>query len=285
MSNDWRNDEEVQLAAHNLFLGVVPERSQELEALWIQYDLRFNVLEELTPDGTFILDAGQYRDIRFNHRAMRAFWLAGFIAWEGYRSIHSSLITGHLKLNQFDEMIDVLFDVLRRDDSAIVSMPKGIPEPGDYGGSVEHRIAGEISTMAVGWALLHEVRHIRHQREGTSGRDTPLERHAEELSCDEFATRFLLERTDEYASEHGEDSHLVRHKRELGIYFAMFALTLIKAKARKWGSSDSHPAIQIRIDAMINQIQRKGTRLSDAIARGAFRALWCRWPDAPGPFK
>lgn len=285
MSIDWRNDEEVQLAAHNLFLGVVPERSQELGELWIKYDLRFNVLEELTSDGSFIFDAGQYRDIRFNHRALRAFWLSGFIAWEGYRSIHSFLITETLDFHQFNEMVDVLFDILREDDSAIVSMPKGIPEPGKYAGPAEHKVAAELSTMAIGWAFLHEVRHIRHQREGTSRGDTHLEKHAEELSCDEFATRFLLDRADEYASEHGEDLHLVRSKRELGIYFAMFALTLIKAEAGKWGSSESHPAIQTRIDAMINQIQGNGTRLSDAIAHVAFGALWGRWPDAPGPFK
>ena len=183
MNTDWRDDEEVQQAARNLFVGVVPERREELEGFWEQYDLRFNVLEDLTEDGSFILDAGQYRNIRFNHRAMRAFWLAGFIAWEGYQSIHSYLTTGTKDFERFSEMIDVFYCILREDDSALVPMPKGIPDPGNYVELVEHRAAAELSTLAVGWALLHEVRHIRHQREGTSAAE--MHRHMQNMlrSC------------------------------------------------------------------------------------------------------
>lgn len=289
MSIDWRNDNEVQQAARNLFLGVVPERRNELEGLWGQCDLQFNVLEETTEDGSFILDAGQYRKIRFNHRAMRAFWLAGFIAWEGYRSIHSAFTAGTEDFRCFNEMIDVFFCLLEEDDSSLVLMPKAIPDPGNYVDLVEPRIAGELSTFAVGWAFLHEVRHIRHQREGTSANpDSPQEKRAEELSCDEFATRFMVDGVCDFASKQGSDPELpgrTRQKRELGIYFAMFALTLIKARARQWGDSDSHPAMQTRINAMISQVQGTGTRVSDAIAYAAFGALWSRWPDAPGPFK
>lgn len=287
MNTDWRNDEAVQQAAHNLFVGVVPERREELEGFWEQYDLQFNVLKDLTEDGSFILDAGQYKNIRFNHRAMRAFWLAGFIAWEGYQSIHSCLMTGTKDFQRFKGMIDVFFCILGEDDSALVPMPKGIPDPGNYVELVEHRAAAELSTLAVGWALLHEVRHIRHQREGTSAdRDAPPHvKYIEELSCDEFATRFLLERVSDFASEHGKDPELVRQKRELGIYFGLFALTLVKARSGHWGDSDTHPAIQTRINATINQIQGSGTRMSDAIAHVAFGALWSLWPEAPGPFK
>jgi hypothetical protein len=285
MNTDWRNDAEVQQAARSLFVGVIPERREELEGFWEKYDLRFNVLEEITEDGSFILDAGQYRDIRFNHRAMQAFWLAGFIAWEGYRAIHSYLTKGTKDFQRYNEMIDVFYCILRDDDSAHVPMPKGIPGPGNYAELIELRAAAELSTFAVGWALLHEVRHIRHQREGTSAalEAPPDAKRAEELSCDEFATRFMLERVREFAAEHEKDPELARHKRELGIYFAMFALTLIGTG--NWGDSATHPATQTRINALINQIQGTGTRMFDAIAHVAFVALRSRWPEAQGPFK
>jgi hypothetical protein len=35
------------------------------------------------PNDFFMLEAGLFKFIRFNHRAMRAFWLASFIASEG----------------------------------------------------------------------------------------------------------------------------------------------------------------------------------------------------------
>lgn len=96
------------------------------------------------------------------------------------------------------------------------------------------------------------MRHIRHQREGTSAalEAPPDAKRTEELSCDEFATRFMLERVREFAAQHEKDPELARHKRELGIYFAMFALTLMKN-----GNSDdsaTHPAIQTQINALIS---------------------------------
>ena len=60
---------------------------------------------------------------------MQAFWLAGFIAREGYQEIHSYLTKGTKDFQRFNEMIDVFYCILQDDDSAHVSMPKGIPDP------------------------------------------------------------------------------------------------------------------------------------------------------------
>jgi hypothetical protein len=49
----------------------------------------------------------------------------------------------------------------------------------------------------------------------------------EELSCDEFATRFLLQHVDLCARHESVELELVRQKRQLAIYFALFAMTLI----------------------------------------------------------
>jgi hypothetical protein len=65
MQDEWRNDEEVQVAAQTLFLGVVPERRADLQALWQQYNPRFNLLLDKTPDGLFVMEGGLYRDVNF----------------------------------------------------------------------------------------------------------------------------------------------------------------------------------------------------------------------------
>jgi hypothetical protein len=74
--------------------------------------------------------------------------------------------------------------------------------------------AEELATIAAGWALLHEVRHLQ-QQEGTSAdpfKADPTRRRAEELSCDDFATRFLLMDVESYARREGVEADLVRHK-------------------------------------------------------------------------
>ena len=280
-----RNDEEVQQVARSLFVGVAPERSQELEEFWHRYTPRFNFIEDNGPDGAFVMCAGAYREVYFDLRVMRAFWLAAFIAWEGYWSFNESLGRNMLR---FREMIDCFIEMRYADDPLTVALPEGVPELGVYeDGALQAkvRVAVDMANFAIGWALLHEVRHIKHQQDGTSADDdaSPVERRAEELSCNEFATRFILDQVEAYARSTNVPVADVRQKREIGIYFGAFALTLI-AKDR-WGESDTHPAVQTRIDAMLQQMGSYDTRMSDAIAHGAHTALWQIWPDAPGPFK
>ena len=288
MPDNVRSDAEVQKAAQNLFEGVVPERHHELSALWARYSPRFNLLTDAGPDGLFVLDAGLYREVRFNHRAMRAFWLAAYIAWEGYERIHELVTTDAANFDRFNEMVEIFFRLLKEDDPTSVKLPAGVPEPGVYPDRDDHtfgRAAAELATFAAGWAMLHEILHLQHQQEGTgTGPDAlAADQHAEELSCDEFATTFILERVNEYALSQSVSADQVRQKRQLGIYFAMFAMTLIGAG--HWEPSDSHPAMQARIDAAIKQMGNTGTAMSDAVAHAAFAGLWRQWPDAPGPFK
>jgi len=283
-----RNDSQVQDAARYLFEGLVPERKSELLDLWTHYSLRFNIMTDAGPDGLFVFDAGAYRDVRFNHRAMRAFWLASFIAWEGYRAVAEGYESNSIDLTRFHEMAETFAKVLKEDDPEAVALPEGIPEPGAYPdgkSSPQMRAAAELATFATGWALLHEVRHLKHQQDGTGAAigDPPEKWRAEEMSCDNYATKFLLDEVDAYALAEDVPAEKVRQKREIGIYFALFAMTLIGAG--HWTESDSHPAMEARIDAVMKEMGSDGTRPSDAIAHMAFVALWTVWPDAPGPFK
>ena len=114
MHGDARSDDEIQLAARCLFKGVVPERSAELIKLWKQYQPKFHLLSDAGPDGVFVMAAGRYRDVVFNHRALRAFWLAAFIAWEGYMRVHELATNGSADFDRFDHMVDIFSRILDR---------------------------------------------------------------------------------------------------------------------------------------------------------------------------
>ena len=288
MQYPWRSDAEVQEATLKLFEGVVPERESDLKALWGKYNPRFNIVMDAGSDGLCVMEAGAYRDVVFNHRAMRAFWLAAFIAWEAYLAIHKMATKGSTDLDRLNEMLGVFSRLLKEKDPWAVEMPDGVPEPSIYPDSRKYpqaRAAAELATLAAGWAFLHEIRHIKHQQEGTStAQNAPAEeQHEEELSCDEYATKFLLKGVDKFAKDRGEDPQQVRQKRKLGIYFAMFAMTLINVES--WEASESHPAMQDRINATMKHMGGSGAGMSDAIAYAAFIGLWHIWPNAPGPFR
>ncbi len=97
-------------------------------------------------------------------------------------------------------------------DPAAVPMPAGVPEPGIYAdGALDRqaRSAADLASVATGWTMLHEIAHIQHQQEGTgapqgASRDTI---HDEELSCDAFATTYMLERAEDYAEAEGVEAH------------------------------------------------------------------------------
>jgi hypothetical protein len=288
MEQPMRNDAEVQKAGRNILEGVAPERKLELAQLWTQYAPRFSVVENTGQDGLFVMMGGRYRDVWFNHRAMRAFWLASFIAWEGYRSIAESVSDATIDLARFRRMIDCLSQILTESDPEAIPLPVGVPAPGAYPDAAarpQERATAELATFATGWAFLHELRHIQHQQDGTGAgaEATQAEYYSEEFSCDEYATRFLLDQIDTFAASEKAPTGLVRQKRELGIYFALFAMVLIEPQ--KAGESATHPAMQDRINRVMQQMATSGLETSDVVAHGAFSALWMIRPEVAAPFK
>jgi hypothetical protein len=285
MTDDVRQDETIQQSIRNLLIGSVPEREDQLIMLWQDLDLVFQFLSDDHKDGRLIMDAGSYRYIRINHRIMRSFWIGAFAAWEAYRAVLQSKDLPVNDLARFQELISAFETVIENDYSVETPLPAGIPEPGslpDKNSDPQARAVSEISIIATAWALLHEVRHIRHQREGTSASifgNTREARHNEEFSCDEFATHFILERVQRYSNENGHDHVLVRRKREMSVYFALFALTLLTKD--RWSECDTHPSVQDRINAVCGLMGNDRDELAEAIAKTAFTTLQTLWPSAP----
>jgi hypothetical protein len=284
--DNYRNDEEIQTVVCNLFLGCAPERETDLRDLWRQLAPEFQLTGPVDEGARFVMKAGCYRYVRFNHRVLRAFWIGGFAAWEGFAAVQKSVTSGTLlELGRFRELISAFEAIILSESPELEMLPSGVAEPGHYtnaNADVQGRAAAELATIACGWVLLHEVRHLQHQQDGTGAavdNKEPQKAWAEELSCDEFATRFLLERVGEYAHKENVDSEPVSRKRQLGIYFALFAMAVLAKD--NWGDTETHPSLQRRISAAHEAMKPNVSRIAYAIAQVAFAALQAIWPNAP----
>ena len=278
-----REDEQVKTAVRNVLLSSAPERESELASLWSLLEPRFQLTADTLDDARLVMEAGMYRFVCFNHRVVRAFWIAGFAAWEAYRVVAETSELEPLDLKRLAELIDAFERVLESDAPELEALPKDVPEPGHYDGNPQLRAPGELATLSVGWALLHEVRHLKHQQDGDAAdpyEEDLTQRRSEEMSCDAFATKFLLDQLDAYAQRENVSPDLVRRKRELGIYFALFAMILMARD--KWGASQTHPSIQARIDAVRVLMGSQRDEVAEAIASVAFATLHALMPGSPG---
>lgn len=269
--------EDIQHAFQTLFFAVVPERKSELVELWAQYDLQFQLLE----DGESpVVEGGLYKFIRYNEPFLHTVWAAAFAAWEGYSAIHTA-ITNNSELNllRFKKLLNFV-ELIKTAPKPLDIWDPIIPMPGKLESAeiaVENRVAGELAMFATTWVMLHEIRHIRHQQEGTSSSyGTSDDKHEEEFSCDLFASKFMTEMVPLYAQEQSYPVDMLMTKRTLGIYFALFAMTLLSKDC--WGASDSHPAIQNRLKKVGGLI---GVPMANPIALGAFSALNIVYPNSP----
>ena len=92
-------------------------------------------------------------------------------------------------------------------------------------------------------------------------------------------TTFLLEGTEVYAQQAKVSVGLVRQKRQLGIYFGLFALAMLTKD--NWRASEDHPSAQIRINAVRDLMTAQRSDMAAAIAHVAFAVLASVWPGTP----
>lgn len=273
-----RSDAQIQEAVKELFLGLAPERTNELKRLWDDYQLQFCLF---TDDKGVLLEWGAYRYVHFNHRALRVIWVSSFAAWEAYSCAQSTFCDEELhSFDRLRELLALAIAVRDASDPEAVSL-KGLPEPGSLPSDPQLRAPAELAMFAAGWAMLHEVRHLKHQQEGTSTADgdAPKFFRAEELSCDRFAAEYLIVTVEQYASAHSVDQTKVRMKRALGIYFGIFALIVLGHP--NWNETTSHPSVSDRLREMRSILSTDGLDEALCITELALAGLKAVWPDAP----
>lgn len=278
LSEDKRSDAQIQDAIKALFLGIAPEKRSELERLWDDYQLQFCLFMD---DKGVLMEGGAYRYVHFNHRALRVIWVSAFAAWEAYCCAQSAFGDGELRsFDRLQDLLDLALRIRDASDPEAVSLG-GLPEPGALPSDPQLRAPAELALFAAGWAVLHEVRHLKHQQERTSTADgdAPEIARAEELSCDQFAAEFLTESAAQYASAQAEEHATVRMKRALGVYFGIFALIVLGHP--NWKETETHPSVSDRLRAM--QSILNASRLDEAFCIAALALVGLKqvWPDAP----
>lgn len=277
-TEEKRSDAQIQDAVKSLFLGLAPERSGELERLWEDYQLQFCLF---TDESGVMMEGGAYRYVHFNHRALRVIWVSAFAAWEAYSCAQSAFGDGKLRsFDRLQKLLDLALEI--RDARDPEAVPLGdLPEPGSLPLNTEFRAPAELAMFAAGWAMLHEVRHLKHQQDitATAEGDAPEFARAEELSCDQFATAYLVETSLQYASAHAVDQAKVRMKRALGVYFGAFALIVLAHP--NWRETESHPSVSDRLRQMRSMLSADGLDEALCVAGLALVGLKQVWPDAP----
>jgi hypothetical protein len=74
--------DEVTEHLQALFVGVAPERAQELENFWKRYGPVVKVVSDDEQGDAHVMEAGAYRYLHFNHRAGFPSWgPADFLSW------------------------------------------------------------------------------------------------------------------------------------------------------------------------------------------------------------
>ena len=277
-NDDKRSDAQIQDAVKALFLGLVPEKSDELERLWEHYQLQFCLF---TDENGVMLEGGAYRYVHFNHRVLRVIWVSAFAAWEAYSCAQSAFCDGELRsLDHLQRLLALALEIRDARDPETVPLG-GLPEPGSIPSDPELRAPAELAMFAAGWAMLHEVRHLKHQQDFTATADggPPELARGEELSCDQFAAEYLIAATAQYASANSVDQAKVRMKRALGVYFGMFALIVLAHP--NWKVTESHPSVSDRLREMRSILSADGLDETICVATLALAGLKQVWPDAP----
>jgi hypothetical protein len=125
-----RGDDSVQTAVRNLFMGSAPERKDDLAAIWQELEPIFQITPDFHEGDRIIMDAGAYRYVRFNHRVLRAFWIAAHAAWEAYRTVAEAASLEAIDLARFKELVSAFESTIASKEPQLEALPPGVAEPG-----------------------------------------------------------------------------------------------------------------------------------------------------------
>lgn len=255
---DLQQPEEIIKA---LMKGATPERSDEIDALWVKYHPKVVVVD----DGPGItLDATKDR-IKFNTRTMDVFWLIGFSGWgaiEGY-SPHvvlsepcgktlTELFNDDSDLPEveraYKERLATARRLIEERDVDLTSWPDDLPLPSsdrEAFNTTQHKAAFDLTVLATAFTFFHEFRHVMLDFDGKR----PKDRKEEELQADVWAREFMTAKLADYAEVHGHNYHEVLRKRSMGL--ALAALILHEITPRHGGNCE-YFSIKIRLTTLLH---------------------------------
>lgn len=256
----------VRKSIFDILVGVMPERESDILSLFEKYNPQFSIVDE-THKGV-VLRAGGYFSVEFNHRAMLTFWIGAHIIWRIYSECAHAIVDGSaINQKKINSLFKTFQEIQIAEDPDQVNWPLDVLKPGDYGSeddNPEKKMGPKLATFAVGWAILHEIRHLQIQQEGSSSPITDVKLcHEEELDCDSYAANFIMANTKDYSHQSGEDQEKVELLRKLGILIGVFVIGLLSNNPDK--STDTHPSEKLRLKALIEELEIKQLSKEDAI--------------------
>lgn len=255
---------DVSSAIDKLFTGVVPDRVEELKETWGEQAERVRLQE-----GAGFLMQQVYGTVQVNELALKQIWFICFAAWkaiDSYAGILRLLKSQQLPLDiralgqaEGQSELDAKFDEAMRLAETLKSCetfndfdwPNDVPFPQEgmkFDDPTEKAIF-DLVCMAGGYIFLHEIRHAQLWKENLSPEDA-LE---EELECDAYARRIMLDKVSDYAGREGFPENLVIAKRVLGILLAKLVILAITPR-HLWSDSTDHPAVKDRIKTVLEAV-------------------------------
>lgn len=254
----------MNTAMKSLIFASLPERSDDLDAHWKEYDPQFNLSED---KAGFYCEGGAYGLVLFTSRTMEMLWLLGFASWKAMYSYGGLLVKIHgedkiLDMKEtstmpdqaafdkeYDRLIEQIYELAKIENLNDFKWPDGIPTPETGRPSEEEEaLVFDLICMATAYVFLHEVQHIKFTRDGTT-----LSRLEEEMECDRFARELMLTKLEECSGSYGWPVDKLRTKRGMSLSLATFFLLVITPKDR-WGETETHPSLSERIAAFADDI-------------------------------
>jgi hypothetical protein len=255
------NQPSDQTIVLHLLRGAVPERSDEICRLWEKYGAEI----EVAPSAAGItMNADRHR-VRFDTKTIDLFWLLGFSAWYSIEVYSPSLMITMLcglpieqaiqideELSLFErnykERVQSAASLIAATSTDEIVWPPDVPKPSpDRDGlSDQEKVAFDLTTLALAFALLHEISHVRLLVEKAQP-DTLAD---EELACDVWAREFMTAKLSSYAEERGHNYEEVSQKRAMALGLAVTIISAITPTAEQWGNS-VYPPLADRTEAII----------------------------------
>ena len=276
---------DVSTVVNLLLRGAAPERAGDLATLWGTGPDRVHLNDASAFDIGAIFGAIQATEI-----TLREIWLLSFAAWRAIQAYSGVIwllaqagrpfVRDEVAAMHGQAEADAAFEAALakarelRDGGDLDSFdwPTDIPEPTieNRFGNAQDQMAFELACIAGAYIFLHEIQHVLFERNGNA----PPDPVAEEMECDRFARRFLLDGVEEFARQQREPAELVRSKRALGIAVAKTIILELTPLAQ-WEGSATHPSVAARVGAFLEDL---GGPVTERfwISVASFLAAMCR---------
>ncbi|HCD34859.1 MAG TPA: hypothetical protein DER01_20795 [Phycisphaerales bacterium] len=116
-----------------------------------------------------------------------------------------------------------------------------------------HKVAGDLAMMALGYMMLHEIAHLELNHSAVTD-EVSIE---QEREADEWAAKFFLDNSCEYAKQHRHESLKVEQKRLLGLTIGFLWMLHFEVHMGV-GNHQTHPPAYDRLPNVLNKLDFDG---------------------------